>query len=231
MNNSKYLIYQIKNLKNQKIYIGCHKTDDLEDGYMGSGTLLKRAISKHGLSSFKKTILHIYDNPDDMFAKEAELVNQKFVSRKDTYNLKIGGYGGFDHINKEKDESYLKVRSDNGKNSVSCGWSAHHTKRKNDPEYRKRHIQNAIEGKRKKSILLHGDPKESFRTFKGKKHKESTKKKIGEKASINQMGKGNSQYGTFWMYNLELELNKKVKNEDLEEHLSEGWIKGRKMRF
>ena len=54
-----YIIYQITNTVNGKIYIGKHQTTDVNDSYMGSGKLLKAAINKYGLAAFKKEILHI----------------------------------------------------------------------------------------------------------------------------------------------------------------------------
>lgn len=91
-----YVIYKITNKINNKIYIGAHQTTDLDDSYMGSGKYLTRAIAKHGVQNFTREILFMYDNPIDMFAKEAELVNDDFLSEENTYNLKVGGYGGWD---------------------------------------------------------------------------------------------------------------------------------------
>lgn len=48
--------------------------------------------------------------------------------------------------------------------------------------------------------------------FKGKKHSEETKKKIGLANSANQKGVGNSQYGTCWITNGT--ENKKIKKGD-----------------
>jgi hypothetical protein len=73
-----------------------HQTKDLNDNYMGSGKLIKRAIQKYGLENFKKEILYIFDNEADMCDKEKELI----VLDEMSYNLCNGGSGGFDYINK-----------------------------------------------------------------------------------------------------------------------------------
>ena len=91
-----YTVYKTTNLINGKFYIGTHKTNDPNDDYMGSGTLLRRAIEKYGRDNFRKDVLFLLDNPADMFAKEAELVDEEFLSENNTYNLKLGGCGGFD---------------------------------------------------------------------------------------------------------------------------------------
>lgn len=42
-----FYIYKITNNINGKYYIGQHGTEDLNDGYMGSGVKLQRAIAKY----------------------------------------------------------------------------------------------------------------------------------------------------------------------------------------
>lgn len=90
-----FYVYKITNLINFKVYIGVHKTLDLDDGYMGSGKSLKQAIKKYGLQNFKKEIIEFCDSESSMFEKERHLVNESFVKQDTTYNNKIGGYGGF----------------------------------------------------------------------------------------------------------------------------------------
>jgi len=89
-----HIVYQTKNTVNGKIYIGCHSTDVIEDGYIGSGLLLKRALDMYGRSNFVRKVLFVFNNPTEMFAKEKELVNEEFVNRQDVYNIMIGGNGG-----------------------------------------------------------------------------------------------------------------------------------------
>lgn len=89
-----HIVYQITNLVNQKIYIGCHSTNNINDGYFGSGWMITKAIEKYGRENFIKDILFTFDNYLDMFAKEKELVNEEFIKRSDVYNIVIGGNGG-----------------------------------------------------------------------------------------------------------------------------------------
>jgi hypothetical protein len=89
-----YIIYKTTNLIDSKVYVGSHQTNDINDSYLGSGKYLKRAISKYGKVNFTKEILHIFNNKQDMFNKEREIVNEEFVKDTNTYNFKIGGSGG-----------------------------------------------------------------------------------------------------------------------------------------
>ena len=91
-----YTIYKITNKIDSKFYIGMHKTNNLDDGYMGSGKLIRRAIEKYGLENFTKEILHIFDNEEDMKNKEKELV----IINEMSYNLCEGGHGGFSYVNR-----------------------------------------------------------------------------------------------------------------------------------
>jgi len=86
-----YTIYKITNKLDDKFYIGKHKTKDLDDGYMGSGILIRRAIEKYGIDNFKKDILHIFETEVEMNEAEARLV----VIGENSYNLCPGGQGGF----------------------------------------------------------------------------------------------------------------------------------------
>ena len=216
-----YTIYKTTNKINGKIYIGSHKTENLDDNYMGSGKYLKYAIEKHGIENFDKEILFVYDNAQDMWKKEAELVTVEFIAEENTYNLKVGGFGGWDWIN-ENGIGQQAAKLGAKQSNISQRYL-----RENDPEWVERcKIKRSIAMKKayEEGKLVYTNPL----AFKGKTHTEETKRRIGEKNSKHQTGEGNSQYGTRWIHSLELKQSKRIKKD---EPLPDGWVEGRKMKF
>jgi hypothetical protein len=209
-----YIIYKITNKVNNKFYIGKHQTKKLDDGYMGSGKLIKAAIKKYGSENFIKEILHIYDNEKDMNFKEKEMV----VISEDSYNLCDGGKGGFGYINRSGKNLYGKNgNSDNGgKNLLHGKEFIEVLKHKNIYEKWRKSI----------SIGVKNHIEQNGHNWLGKKHKPESKKLIGSKNSINQKGSRNSQYGTCWITNGK--ENKKIKKEEIDKYIELGFSKGRK---
>ena len=75
-------------------YRGKHYTDNLADGYLGSGTILKKAISKNGEDKFKVDILEFCSSIDAMNQAESKWVNQEWIDSVHSYNITLGGCGG-----------------------------------------------------------------------------------------------------------------------------------------
>ncbi len=213
----KYTIYKITNKLNQKIYIGMHKTKNLQDNYMGSGKLLKRAIQKYGEENFIKEILFIFNTAEEMFAKEKEIVNQLFIESNNTYNIMEGGYGGYSYINESGKNIHHKNIEIRKKNLLT------------GDKIKEFLIEKGLfeEWKQKVSTSLKEKWKRDGFHWTGRKHKEDTKKKIGEKLKVAQSGAKNSQYGTCWVYHSETNKNLKIKKEQLQTYLTNGYVKGR----
>lgn len=94
MHEYKYhIIYKTTNLINGKIYVGMHSTDNLNDGYLGSGWILKQAIKKYGKENFKREVLLVLSNRKEAREVEALLVDTEFIASPNTYNLQEGGMG------------------------------------------------------------------------------------------------------------------------------------------
>ena len=223
-----YLIYKITCSINNKIYIGKHKTDDIDDDYMGSGSLLKYDQDLFGIDKFKREILFECKSEEEMNAKEAEIVNEDFIARDDVYNIKLGGDGGWDHINSNKAlKSKItrvgafatrdKIRSlpkevqaefwkkiTNKVQLVRSSWSEEYK----DEVYAK--VSNAL--------------KEFYRFNKnpmfGKHHTIKTREKLSE----THKGKKNPMHGKMWICNDETHESKSILKTD---PIPEGWRKGR----
>ncbi|WBF78789.1 endonuclease [Acinetobacter phage vB_AbaM_DLP2] len=222
-----FYTYKITNLLNGKFYIGVHKTENLDDGYMGSGRYLNNSKSKHGVENFKKEILMFHDSEDEMFEMEALIVDQEFVDRKDTYNLKLGGQGGWDFINATTSHETRVLRG-------RLGAITTNKKRATDPSFNAMWMRNLSTAMNcpKRKARISNSLKDRFSrtggTWLGKTHKPETIEKVKNTfAEINhQQGEKNSQFGKMWIHSLELRKSTRINKTD---PIPEGWNKGRKM--
>jgi NUMOD3 motif len=114
-----YTIYKTTNLVNGKFYIGKHQTSDLNDGYLGSGKLLKEAIRKYGKDSFTKEIISFFDSEEDMNKAERVIVSEELVSDKMSYNIGVGGEGG-PHFKGKEHSDEVKERIRNKRIGTTC---------------------------------------------------------------------------------------------------------------
>jgi len=205
-----HYIYKTTNIKNGKYYIGMHSTDNLEDGYMGSGKRLRRSLKKYGKQNFKSEILEFLPNRVSLIEKEKELINEKLLKDSLSMNIKKGGEGGF--VNNEHKIKFIneavKMFNINKEKMVERKkwlWD-------NDKEWRD-NFSKKLSNSKIGNI-----------SWTGLHHTEETKRKISKKNSINQKGENNSQFGTRWVTNGK--ENTKIKKE---ETIPNGWRLGRKL--
>lgn len=159
-----YIVYETTNIVNNKIYVGVHKTNNIDvfDGYLGSGSALYSAIKKYGNNKFIRKTLFIFDTSEEAYSKESDLVDEYFVKRNDTYNICTGGLGP----GAVSEQTKIKI-SESLKGIKKAPFSVA-TKQKMSESARKRKHSKATKEKIAKASL-------------GRKHSEETKKIISKK--------------------------------------------------
>ena len=206
-----YTVYKITNLVNNKIYVGLHVTNDLNDDYLGSGKQIQAAVKKYGRKNFKREYIKICETPEEMYNLEATIVNEDFVKSPNTYNMKTGGTGSWYHVNANP-EKYKQIRSESAKRK-NANWKENPFK---NPEWQKQ-FNSMTNPEIVKDLCRRANSPEAIAK------KKETWKKTGR-------GKGdkNSQFGTCWIYHSDLG-NKKISKNELDKYLSLGYNKGRKI--
>ena len=205
-----YTVYKTTNLINGKIYVGLHVTSNLEDDYLGSGSQLKSAIKKYGKENFKREYIKICNSPEEMYELEADIVNEDFVKRSDTYNMKTGGTGSWYHVNVNKEAKH---------ESSSRGGKTRSRRDDNpfkDPEWQK-NFNSMTNPEIVRKLCIKANSPEAIE-----------KKKATWKQTGRGKGNKNSQFGTCWVTHSELGTEK-ISKDDLNNFLTLGYTKGRKI--
>ena len=252
-----HYFYKITNLINNHFYYGIHSTNNLNDGYMGSGTRLRHAYDKYGIENFSKSIIKFFDSREDCARYESEVVSEELVNDSNCYNVILGG-------DKFTTIGTVAVRDKNGNTfQVSI----------NDPRYINGELECIMQGhlnakdannniirvnkndlrlqtgelvafskycvlvkdtKNKFFLIPKDDPRyingELKPFWQGRKHRSATieKMKTTHKLNNHQQGEKNSQYNTCWI--TKDNENKKIKNGELPKYLELGWKKGRQLK-
>lgn len=201
-----FYIYRITNKINGKTYIGQHKYKKLNDNYIGSGKLIKRAQKKYGIENFEKEILYsriqYKATADDM---ERFAIAKERTLGKAEYNIADGGQGG--NLGEEVNK---KLRGEN------------------NPFYGKRHSEEAkkkMSEARKNKKFGHCSEETKRKIAEGNKGKhfsEERKKNIAESLKGHtpwNKGKKTGSNGTHWYNNGEVNVKAK--------ECPKGFVKGR----
>jgi hypothetical protein len=209
-----FTVYKTTNKINGKYYIGVHKTSNPLDDYYGSGKYLQRAVEKYGPKNFEKEVIAIFETKQEAYQLEGQLVTWELIESGTCYNIKCGGEGGFEWINKE------------GMNSKN-----HDLSKQGNDSWERKTLEEKMEFGEKNSIRLIQLHKEGkFRHTYFGSDSESAKKAIinaqtmEAKAKRNntrklinfQQGKNNSQFGTKRLYNLETGKFERIKTDVIE---------------
>jgi hypothetical protein len=176
-----YIVYETSCKIDGMTYIGCHATNNLNDGYLGSGKHITRAIKKYGKDFFTRRIIKEFDNPEGMFDLERSLVTEEYVKDKNTYNLVVGGFGGFKVQDIDNWKIKLKESSSKRTNKTPM-LNKHHSEESKDK------ISKSNIGKLPWNKGLPG-------TWTGKSHTEESKQKISNSRKGLTAGENNPMFG------------------------------------
>ena len=172
-NDSMYgYVYKTTDLRNGKIYVGRHKSDEFDSSYFGSGNIIKRIIENNSTDILSCEILQECYSHDEMCNAE-----KYWIAKLDSKNPEIG----------------YNI-ADGGEFGYSGGMTGHH---QSDKQKRAASIacsyKRSDETRKKLSIALQGNKNASGNkgrkgTFIGRHHSQETKDilriKCSEKAKL-----------------------------------------------
>ena len=94
----RHFIYKTTCLVTKRYYVGMHSTLDLNDGYLGSGRVLRYSLKKYGRNEHRREILAECLDRDSLRDQERLIVNEDMINDPLCMNLRAGGDGLFNPV-------------------------------------------------------------------------------------------------------------------------------------
>lgn len=84
-------VYKITRSFDEAYYYGIHSTDDLNDGYFGSGPSIIESCEKYGKETHSKCDIAFFTTRTETLQYESELVNERTLCDDKCLNRVVGG--------------------------------------------------------------------------------------------------------------------------------------------
>lgn len=208
-----FIVYRTANRVTQEFYIGVHRTDNLDDAYLGSGRLLRASIALHGPQHFERTLLATGLDRETAYRLERELV-EPLLGTPGCLNLHPGGRGGFHYINRR------------GLHSTAAATAALKCLQETDPAAFAEGQKRATAARVHSPVFQAARRAMTGKHFEGKTHTEETKQRMRASHQGKTTGTQNGAHGTVWITHTE-HGNRRIPRGDLSVWEALGWTTGR----
>ena len=223
-----HYIYKITRNNSDKYYIGMHSTDNMDDGYFGSGTRLWKSINRYGKENHTMEILEFCESREQLKIREKEIIGDLWKLDEACMNLVPGGNGGWP-------ESCHGFHSEEHKMRYVYAGNAGFLRKLTDPLF-KEEFSNTLSASKKKYYeenpnVRHGVATEEIRkemSERARSPEAVEKRKNTFKERNHQQGEKNSNFGNRSIHKDGVTI--KVKSDELNEYLADGWKLGTKER-
>lgn len=135
------VIYKTTNLTNKKIYIGQDSKND--PNYLGSGSLIKKAIKKYGRENFIKEIVSFCDTKENLDSLERFYIKVFNSKEPNGYNLADGGNGSLGWKATKETRKRMSESMRGNRNPMRNSESLEKVKGKNNHFYGKHHTEES----------------------------------------------------------------------------------------
>lgn len=170
-------IYKTTDTVSGEYYIGRHSTDNLLDGYLGSGNNIREGIKVHGRDRYIREIMYHCISFSELVKLEVEIVNEELLKDPKCMNIALGGLN-FVGVGKDN-PNYGNKWSEEQKRHLSEKITGRYAGKLN-PFYGKKHSDEIINMLSKNASKRIGN----LNPFYGRKHSKKSLKKMSESTKL-----------------------------------------------